>query len=242
VLIGDSGVGKSNLLSRFTRNEFNLESKSTIGVEFATKSIVVEAKKIRAQIWDTGMLLSAAAPPQAPPPHAHSRVSHPRSQWRVCASGAAPRRAAVAAAHVFFLADGFRASCLCSGRGTVPSHHQRVRALMSCRVCMCVCAACAFATVSSHRRVWGVAQRGVALRARLVSSRERRGCRVWSVVVTLWWCLRVRACVCAVTAGWRCRLSERASCESVCCVRCELLTDPVAVQHRVSRARHYSGS
>jgi len=37
VLIGDSGVGKSNLLSRFTRNEFNLESKSTIGVEFATR-------------------------------------------------------------------------------------------------------------------------------------------------------------------------------------------------------------
>lgn len=41
VLIGDSGVGKSNLLSRFTRNEFNLESKSTIGVEFATRSIQV---------------------------------------------------------------------------------------------------------------------------------------------------------------------------------------------------------
>ncbi|CAN1236253.1 Ras-related protein RABA2a [Linum grandiflorum] len=34
VLIGDSGVGKSNLLSRFTRNEFCLESKSTIGVEY----------------------------------------------------------------------------------------------------------------------------------------------------------------------------------------------------------------
>jgi len=42
VLIGDSGVGKSNLLSRFTRNEFNLESKSTIGVEFATRSIQVK--------------------------------------------------------------------------------------------------------------------------------------------------------------------------------------------------------
>lgn len=39
VLIGDSGVGKSNLLSRFTRNEFNLESKSTIGVEFATRLV-----------------------------------------------------------------------------------------------------------------------------------------------------------------------------------------------------------
>eukprot|EP01006_Ploeotia_vitrea_P038562 TRINITY_DN66249_c4_g12_i1.p1 TRINITY_DN66249_c4_g12~~TRINITY_DN66249_c4_g12_i1.p1 ORF type:complete len:224 (-),score=102.98 TRINITY_DN66249_c4_g12_i1:163-834(-) len=53
VLIGDSGVGKSNLLSRFTRNEFNLESKSTIGVEFATKSISVDNKTIKAQIWDT---------------------------------------------------------------------------------------------------------------------------------------------------------------------------------------------
>ncbi|KAF9660648.1 hypothetical protein SADUNF_SadunfUnG0000800 [Salix dunnii] len=39
VLIGDSGVGKSNLLSRFTRNEFCLESKSTIGVEFATRTL-----------------------------------------------------------------------------------------------------------------------------------------------------------------------------------------------------------
>merc|ERR1712151_597467 len=53
VLIGDSGVGKSNLLSRFTRNEFNLESKSTIGVEFATRSIHVDNRTIKAQIWDT---------------------------------------------------------------------------------------------------------------------------------------------------------------------------------------------
>jgi Ras-related protein Rab-11A len=53
VLIGDSGVGKSNLLSRFTRNEFNLESRSTIGVEFATKSVEADGKTIKAQIWDT---------------------------------------------------------------------------------------------------------------------------------------------------------------------------------------------
>ncbi|RVW31894.1 Ras-related protein RABA1d [Vitis vinifera] len=53
VLIGDSGVGKSNLLSRFTRNEFSLESKSTIGVEFATRSLNVDGKVIKAQIWDT---------------------------------------------------------------------------------------------------------------------------------------------------------------------------------------------
>ncbi|KHJ89356.1 hypothetical protein OESDEN_10821 [Oesophagostomum dentatum] len=41
ILIGDSGVGKSNLLSRFARNTFNMESKSTIGVEFSTKIITV---------------------------------------------------------------------------------------------------------------------------------------------------------------------------------------------------------
>ncbi|KAF1754427.1 hypothetical protein GCK72_020988 [Caenorhabditis remanei] len=53
VLIGDSGVGKSNLLSRFTRNQFDLETKSTIGVEFATRSMMIEGKKIKATIWDT---------------------------------------------------------------------------------------------------------------------------------------------------------------------------------------------
>lgn len=53
VLIGDSGVGKSNILARFTRDEFNLESKSTIGVEFATKSVPTDGKVIKAQIWDT---------------------------------------------------------------------------------------------------------------------------------------------------------------------------------------------
>ncbi|CAG8545360.1 14968_t:CDS:2, partial [Racocetra persica] len=54
VLCGDSGVGKSNLLSRFTRNEFNLESRSTLGVEFNIKSIKVDNKNIQAQIWDIG--------------------------------------------------------------------------------------------------------------------------------------------------------------------------------------------
>ncbi|KAK1422701.1 hypothetical protein QVD17_17987 [Tagetes erecta] len=53
VLIGDSGVGKSNLLSRFSKNEFSLDSKSTIGVEFATRSIHVDGKIIKGQIWDT---------------------------------------------------------------------------------------------------------------------------------------------------------------------------------------------
>lgn len=49
----NSTDSKSNLLSRFTRDEFSLESKSTIGVEFATRSIQTEGKTIKAQIWDT---------------------------------------------------------------------------------------------------------------------------------------------------------------------------------------------
>ena len=39
VLIGDSGVGKSNLLSRFIRNEFDMKSLTTIGVEFAQRLV-----------------------------------------------------------------------------------------------------------------------------------------------------------------------------------------------------------
>ncbi|XP_064387592.1 uncharacterized protein LOC135335879 isoform X5 [Halichondria panicea] len=56
VLIGDSGVGKSNLLSRFTRNEFNLEHKLTIGLDYNIRIIQVDTKTIKAQIWDTAGL------------------------------------------------------------------------------------------------------------------------------------------------------------------------------------------
>ena len=53
VLIGDSGVGKTSVLSRFARDQYNPESKTTIGVEFATKTIHVDNKVVKAQIWDT---------------------------------------------------------------------------------------------------------------------------------------------------------------------------------------------
>jgi GTPase SAR1 family protein len=43
-------VGKSNLLMRFTKNEVDLNSKTTIGVEFATRSIQVDGKTIKAQV------------------------------------------------------------------------------------------------------------------------------------------------------------------------------------------------
>ncbi|XP_068610881.1 ras-related protein Rab-25b [Brachionichthys hirsutus] len=56
VLIGESGVGKSNLLSRFTKNEFNRDSRTTIGVEFSTRTVQINGFTIKAQIWDTAGL------------------------------------------------------------------------------------------------------------------------------------------------------------------------------------------
>lgn len=53
VLIGDSGVGKTNLASRFAHNEFHGDSKATIGVEFRSKTLEIDGKEIKAQIWDT---------------------------------------------------------------------------------------------------------------------------------------------------------------------------------------------
>lgn len=53
VLIGDSAVGKSNLLARFARDEFYSNSKSTIGVEFQTQKMDIDGKEVKAQIWDT---------------------------------------------------------------------------------------------------------------------------------------------------------------------------------------------
>jgi small GTP-binding protein len=53
VLAGDSGVGKTNLLMRYTEKTFNFETKTTIGAQFSQKSIQVDNKLIECQIWDT---------------------------------------------------------------------------------------------------------------------------------------------------------------------------------------------
>ena len=55
-MIGDSSVGKTNILSRYTKDEFNIDSKATVGVEFASKCVRIDNKIIKAQIWDTGAL------------------------------------------------------------------------------------------------------------------------------------------------------------------------------------------
>ncbi len=53
IIIGDSAVGKSNILTRYVYEKFNEEFQSTIGVEFASKNAIVNNKIYRIQIWDT---------------------------------------------------------------------------------------------------------------------------------------------------------------------------------------------
>ena len=53
LLLGDSGVGKSSLLLRYTKNQFLTDMRSTIGVEFGLKFIKIDNLQLKVQIWDT---------------------------------------------------------------------------------------------------------------------------------------------------------------------------------------------
>ncbi|KAG5682197.1 hypothetical protein PVAND_011565 [Polypedilum vanderplanki] len=53
LLIGDSGVGKTCILFRFSENNFNTTFISTIGIDFKIRTIELDGKKIKLQIWDT---------------------------------------------------------------------------------------------------------------------------------------------------------------------------------------------
>ena len=53
IIIGDSSVGKSNLLLRYTQQRFNDEYQATIGVEFGAKNLTIDSQIYRIQIWDT---------------------------------------------------------------------------------------------------------------------------------------------------------------------------------------------
>jgi len=53
LLIGDSGVGKTCILYRFSDDAFNTTFISTIGIDFKIKTIELRGKKIKLQIWDT---------------------------------------------------------------------------------------------------------------------------------------------------------------------------------------------
>ena len=53
IIVGDSSVGKSNLLMKFAHNKFTEDYQATIGVEFGTKNIEYDNQIYRIQIWDT---------------------------------------------------------------------------------------------------------------------------------------------------------------------------------------------
>jgi len=53
LIIGDSGVGKTCLLLRFSENSFTTSHLATIGIDFKMKTIDVDGKRVKMQIWDT---------------------------------------------------------------------------------------------------------------------------------------------------------------------------------------------
>jgi Ras-related protein Rab-11A len=53
VVVGDSGVGKTNLIKRFISNEFSGNLKATIGVEFMSKTYRINKHLFKIEIWDT---------------------------------------------------------------------------------------------------------------------------------------------------------------------------------------------
>ena len=53
IIIGDTCVGKSNILSRYLNDEFTENTKSTVGVELGIKFLKIRNTKTKIQIWDT---------------------------------------------------------------------------------------------------------------------------------------------------------------------------------------------
>lgn len=53
IIIGDSGVGKTNLLTKFCEGVFKDSYVATIGVDFKLKTITVDGARVKLQIWDT---------------------------------------------------------------------------------------------------------------------------------------------------------------------------------------------
>jgi small GTP-binding protein len=53
IVIGDSGVGKTNIIKRYISNTFTIDTKSTVGVEFFTKTFKINEDILKLEIWDT---------------------------------------------------------------------------------------------------------------------------------------------------------------------------------------------
>lgn len=53
ITIGDSNVGKTNVISQFVNNEFIKDNRSTIGIDFQVKNMNIDNQNVKLQIWDT---------------------------------------------------------------------------------------------------------------------------------------------------------------------------------------------
>jgi|LakMenEpi02Apr12_1017379.scaffolds.fasta_scaffold01345_2 Ras-related protein Rab-1A len=53
IVVGDTGVGKTSILSRLCDGIFESNYRSTLGIDFKIKNIIIDEKKIKLQIWDT---------------------------------------------------------------------------------------------------------------------------------------------------------------------------------------------
>lgn len=53
VFLGDQGVGKTSLISRFMYDTFDNVYQATIGIDFLSKTMYLEDRTVRLQIWDT---------------------------------------------------------------------------------------------------------------------------------------------------------------------------------------------
>uniref|UniRef100_A0A096M1V6 small monomeric GTPase n=1 Tax=Poecilia formosa TaxID=48698 RepID=A0A096M1V6_POEFO len=80
LIIGESGVGKSSLLLRFTEDTFDPEQSATIGVDFKVKTLAIEGNKAKLAIW-------VSLPDLHPHPHSQTlqyRLAvHCTKWWKV---------------------------------------------------------------------------------------------------------------------------------------------------------------
>ncbi|MCQ2820751.1 MAG: GTP-binding protein [archaeon] len=53
MIIGESSIGKTSFIGRYTNNNFKLEYISTVGIDFQIKNLTLKGKNIKLQIWDT---------------------------------------------------------------------------------------------------------------------------------------------------------------------------------------------
>ena len=89
VLLGMSGVGKSNLMARFIHDRFLDKEAATVGVDFSSKLLETsDGTKVRAQIWDTGAATDSAGGREFGGCDCHVHVCiHPVDCFGCCAAG-----------------------------------------------------------------------------------------------------------------------------------------------------------